>query len=411
MNKTHQVIRNIRTALRVKSPEVRRRFARANRYRFFRRSRRWFSILGRFVAKEFLHIFRDPRTLIIILGLPVLLIGVFGFALTTEVGELRILVVTPQNNAFVTGLANRLDASSSAQIVDIVPPSQEYDALFQKNEIDAILRLESHFEHKLIRNDKPQMELIIDGVDPNVAAAGGGTIAGVIREYLVDFTASMGENPKEQLNTQVTLLYNPELRASYYFVPGVMGLVLMIICALMTSVSIVREKEYGSMDLLLTGPVHPGVIILAKAIPYFLLSCIDIVSILILARFVLQVPLSGSVTALVFVSMVFILVALLLGLLISTSTKSQLNAVIMSGLGLLLPVSILSGMIFPLESMPRFLFYVAHCIPATWYVMAAKKLMMQGAGWADVQIELYVLLGMASAFVGIAVLTFKNRTE
>ena len=201
------------------------------------------------------------------------------------------------------------------------------------------------------------------------------------------------------------------MKASYYFVPGVMGLVLMIICAMMTSVSIVREKESGSMEILLSSPVHPGVIILAKAMPYFILSCFNIITILLLSHLVLKVPILGSVSALIFLCMLFILVSLLLGLFISTVTKSQLNAIIISGAGLMLPVAMLSGMIFPLESMTRILFYIAQVVPATWFVSGVKKLMLMETGWVDVQMEIYILLGMAVLLVSVAVLTFKNRLE
>lgn len=372
---------------------------------------KFFNILFRFIAKEFLHIFRDPRTLGIILGLPIIMIGVFGFALTTDIGELRLLILAPRNTLFVQQLAHQLDASNDIKVVDVLPPTVSTENLFQRNKIDAILKLENHFEDKMVRGEHPQLELTIDGVDPNVAAAGSIYVSGNIEQYLKEYAAQLGNFTKDPIGVRVTLLYNPELRAPYYFVPGVMGLVLMIICALMTSVSIVREKEYGSMDILLTGPMHSGVIIIAKAIPYFIVSCVNILTILLLSRFVLQVPLAGSLTALIFVSMLFIFVSLLLGLLISTMAKTQLEAVIISGCGLLLPVAILSGMIFPLESMPKFIFWLAEVVPATWFVQAIKKLMIQGSSWAGVAKEIYVLLGMAVGYIILSIVTFKNRPD
>lgn len=390
---------------------VQKRFSRISRSRINYKIRKWFVVLGRFVSKEFLHILRDPRTLAIILGLPVVLIVIFGFALTTDVGTIRVLVVAPENTTLVRSLAQQLDANEAIDVVDIAPPSQDYSELFQKIKVEAILRIEGDFESQLLRGEVPQMELSIDGVDPSLAASGSAVIGGVVQDFFLNQSRSRGVESPEGIETSVTLLFNPEMRASYYFVPGVMGLVLMIICAMMTSVSIVREKEYGSMEILLSSPVHPGVIILAKAIPYFILSCVNIVTILLLSRFVLKVPILGSISALIFLCMLFILVSLLLGLFISTVTKSQLNAIIISGAGLMLPVAILSGMIFPLESMPRILYYIAQIVPATWFVEGVKKLMLMETGWSDVQIEIYVLLGMAVVLVSVAVLTFKNRLE
>ena len=201
------------------------------------------------------------------------------------------------------------------------------------------------------------------------------------------------------------------MRAPYYFVPGVMSLVLMIICALMTSVSIVREKEFGSMEVLLTSPVNPITILLSKTVPYFTLSIFNVVTILLLSRFVLGVPLLGSVSAIFFVSLLFILVSLLLGMLISTITDNQTAAMLISGAGLLLPVAMLSGMFFPIESMPILLQYFARAIPATWYSIAVKKLMIQGLGWSSILWESLIMMGMSVVLVILALLNFKKKLE
>lgn len=391
---------------------VQKRFNRIQRIRTNLKIKKWFQILGRFVGKEFLHILRDPRTLVIILGLPVLLVLIFGFALTTDVGAIRLLVVSPDNSEMVKNLAGKLNANESIKVLDIVPPlNKEYDKLFASNKIDAILQLEGSFEKHLIRGETPQIELAIDGVDPSMATSGTAIIGGVIKDYFQELSRSRGEKMTEGISSHITLLFNPEMKASYYFVPGVMGLVLMIICAMMTSVSIVREKEYGSMEILLSSPVHSGVIILAKAIPYFILSCINIITILLLSHFVLAVPILGSISALICLCMLFILVSLLLGLFISTVTSSQLTAIIISGAGLMLPVAILSGMLFPLESMPLPLYYLSHAVPATWFVAGVKKLMLMETSWSGVQTEFYVLLGMAVLLVSITIFKFKNRLE
>lgn len=373
--------------------------------------KRWFVVLGRFVSKEFLHIVRDPRTLAVILGLPVLLITFFGFVLTTDVGTIHILVVTPENSEAVRNIAHKLDENESLAVVDIVPPSKSYEELFRRKSIDAMLQIEGDFEAKLLRGESPQIELVVDGVDPSMTMSANAIVGGVLQDYFTQYASQGGGKVLEMIPLHVTLLFNPEMKASYYFVPGVMGLVLMIICAMMTSVSIVREKEFGSMEILLTGPIHPGVIVVAKAIPYFILSCVNILTVLVLSYHVLGVPIRGSLPALVFLCILFILSSLLLGLFISTVTSSQLSAIIFSGAGLLLPVAVLSGMIFPLESLPRLLFFVSQALPATWFVQGVKKLMLMECGWADVQTEIYVLTGMVMTFIAITILTFKNRLE
>lgn len=373
--------------------------------------RRFWRALLRFVQKEFLHILRDARTLALILGLPVLLIGVFGFALTTDVGTIRLLVVSPSGAPFVQRLSARLDSSHQLEVVDLLPPEADYTRLLRSRQIDAILHLEGHFEEKLLRRESPSIHVVVDAVDPHMAIAARGQIGGIVQDFLQEEIGRFQPHARIPLTVETQLLYNPEMHASYYFVPGVMGLVLMIVCAMMTSVSIVREKEYGSMELLLSGPVHPSVILLAKAIPYFLISSLNLTSILLLARYALGVPLAGPLSAILVLSMLFILVSLLLGLFISTITTTQIAAVIASGAGLLLPVSMLSGMIFPIENMPRWLQWIAQTVPAKWYVEGVKKLMIQGVSWEEVQIEMIVLAGMALFLGGVAVLTFKNRLD
>ncbi len=403
--------RKHKTLLKYKDLVLKKRHLSYRRFHVKQRLYKWFVLLGRFMAKEFMHIFRDIRTLFIVLGLPVVLIGVFGFALTTDVGEIKLLIVSPENNSFINKLSQELDASEHIKVLDILPPRNNYPDLFKKQQIDAILTLEKNFEQSILQNHTYQLELKIDGVDPNVASVGISNISGVIQDFLTSYAMEAGISFRSPIETHFTLLFNPELKASYYFVPGVMGFVLMIICALMTSVSIVKEKEYGSMDLLLTSPAHPGIIILSKALPYFILSILDMILILLLAAFVLKVPLSGSISALVFLTMLFILVSLLLGLLISSIAKTQLTAVIISGCGLLLPVSMISGIIFPLESIPHFLYYVAMINPATWFVDAAKQLMIQGGGWSDVQLAMYILSGMAALLVALSILSFKIKPQ
>lgn len=372
-------------------------------------------VFFKFVRKEFIHIFRDPLTLMLLIGMPIVLVLAFGFALTSEVKQIDVVVATPTRTPFVERLFTHLDQSDAVGSVSLITPYEDMDEALRTGAAHVIIVLPNDIDKELLAGTEPTVQLRLDASDPNTSALISAQIQGLIyttvQEYLEQFGALMATMRPYQIETFTTLLYNPEMRAPYYFVPGVMSLVLMIICALMTSVSIVREKEFGSMEVLLTSPVNPITILLSKTVPYFTLSIFNVVTILLLSRFVLGVPLLGSVSAIFFVSLLFILVSLLLGMLISTITDNQTAAMLISGAGLLLPVAMLSGMFFPIESMPILLQYFARAIPATWYSIAVKKLMIQGLGWSSILWESLIMTGMSVVLVILALLNFKKKLE
>lgn len=376
-------------------------------------------VFFKFVRKEFIHIFRDPLTLMLLIGMPIVLVLAFGFALTSEVKQIDVVVATPTHTPFVERLFTHLDESDAVGSVSLITPHKDMDEALRTAAAHVIIVLPGNIDKELLAGTEPTVQLRLDASDPNTSALISAQVQGIIyttvQEYLEQFGALMAMRMATirpyQIETFTTLLYNPEMRATYYFVPGVMGLVLMIICALMTSVSIVREKEFGSMEVLLTSPVNPITILLSKTVPYFTLSIFNVITILLLSRFVLGVPLLGSVSAIFFVSLLFILVSLLLGMLISTITDNQTAAMLISGAGLLLPVAMLSGMFFPIESMPILLQYLARAIPATWYSIALKKLMIQGLGWSSILWESLIMTGMSVVLVILALLNFKKKLE
>lgn len=373
----------------------------------------------RFVRKEFIHIFRDRLTLMLLLGLPVILVLAFGFALTSEVKVIHVAIATPSHSPVVERIYRHIDASASVGEVRLVPVQADLDELLRRGEVHAVVVLPGRLDEELLAGTQPRIELRLDAMDPNTSALIGGQIEGLLYEAIVEelsqYAPLIALQPAARspfrVETSTTLLYNPEMRAPYYFVPSVMSLVLMIVCALMTSVSIVREKEYGSMEVLLTSPANPLTILLAKMVPYFVLSVVNVVTILLLSRFVLGVPIVGSVAAIFVVSLLFIVVSLMIGMLVSTVTDSQMVAMLICGAGFLLPVTMLSGMFFPIDSMPRLLQYMAHAIPATWYSIAIKKLMIQGLGWEAIVRESLVLLTMGGVLTGLALLNFKRKLE
>lgn len=346
--------------------------------------------------------------MLILLGMPVMQIILFGFAITTEVKNVRLAVLDPSNDVVTRKIIDRLDASEYFTVSQILHSPQEMEEAFRKNEVDMAVVFGERFSERLYTGDA-QVQLIADATDPNMATTQANYATGIItavgQELLPPHVSASGIIP------DIKLLYNPQMRSAYQFVPGVMGLILMLICAMMTSISIVREKETGTMEILLVSPVKPLFVILSKAVPYFVLSFINLTTILLLSVYVLHVPIAGSLCGLIMISLLFIFVSLALGLLISSVTRTQVAAMLASGLILMMPTMILSGMIFPVESMPLPLRVIADVIPARWYIQAVRKLMIEGVPVALVLKEAAILAVMAAVLITISFKKFKNQLE
>ena len=352
-----------------------------------------------FVKKEFFHLFRDRRTMLILLGMPVVQIILFGFAITTEVKNVRVGVLDPSNDIVTRKIIDRLDASEYFTVKYVVHTNEELNQLFRKGKIELGIAFPRELQRQ--RFDSESIQIIADATDPNLAITRSSYANGIIATAAAELRQAGIQHPSIVMHTK--LLYNPQMRSAYNFVSGVMGLILMLICAMMTSISIVREKETGTMEILLVSPMNSLFVILSKAVPYFVLS--------ILSFFVLDVPIAGSLTALVGVSLIFIFVSLALGLLISNVTQTQVAAMLASGMVLMLPTIILSGIIFPIESMPGILQGISCFIPARWYVSIVRRIMIEGVPFMYVWKETAILLFMAVVLIGITTRTFKNRLE
>ena len=361
-----------------------------------------------FVRKEFYHIFRDRRTMLILLGMPVVQIILFGFAISTEVKNVRVVVLDPSNDVMTRRIVDRIGASEYFRMERMIHSPEELEAIFRGGDADLAIVFSTRFADGIYSGDS-QIQLVSDATDPNMATTrtnyAAGIIASVQQEMLPPGVSVATIVP------DVKLLYNPQMKSTYNFVPGVMGLILMLICAMMTSISIVREKETGTMEILLVSPVKPLFVILSKAVPYFVLSFINLVTILLLSVYVLHVPVAGSLFWLITVSLLFIFVSLALGLLISSVTRSQVAAMLASGLILMMPTMILSGMIFPIESMPLVLQIISDILPARWYIQAVRKLMIEGVDITLVLKEVGILALMAAVLITISFKKFKNRLE
>ena len=342
-----------------------------------------------FVIKEAKHILRDKRTMLILFGMPVVMMLLFGFAITTDVKNVRTVVVTSEMSPRTQQAVERLAQSEYFMITQTVSTPQEAEQLIRSQKADMAL----------VFSQNRGMQMMVDGSDPNMA-----------QQWTTYAQQTMAAN-SSLFTIHSSLLYNPQMRSAYNFVPAIMGMLLMLICAMMTSISIVREKEKGTMEVLLVSPVKPLMVIIAKAVPYLVLAFAILITILLMARFVLGVPLAGSLFWILAVSTLYILLALSLGLLISNVAQTQLVALLLSAMVLLMPVVMLSGMLFPVESMPQVLQWLAAVVPPRYYIEAMRKLMIMGVGIGEVAREVAVLTGMTVVLLAIALKKFDVRLK
>ena len=341
-----------------------------------------------FVIKEAKHILRDKRTMLILFGMPVVMMLLFGFAITTDVKNVRTVVVTSEMSPRTQQVVERLAQSEYFMITQTVNTPQEAEQLIRSQKADMAL----------VFSQNRGMQMMVDGSDPNMAQQWTNYAQQIIFNSQPSF-----------LNSK--LLYNPQMKSAYNFVPAIMGMLLMLICAMMTSISIVREKEKGTMEVLLVSPVRPLMIIVAKAVPYLVLAIVILITILLMARFVLGVPLAGSIFWIFVVSGIYILLALSLGLLISNIATNQLMALLLSAMVLLMPIVMLSGMLFPIESMPQVLQWLSAVIPPRYYIEAMRKLMIMGVGIGEVMREVVILCVMTALLLVVSLSKFKTRLE
>lgn len=362
-----------------------------------------------FAKKEFLHIFRDTWTMMIILVLPVIMMLLFGYAVTTEVRDTNVGILDNSRDEISNRLVDKLDESEYFSVVKSFNSNSEIDEAFRRSEISMAIIIENDFSKKLITKDSPKIQIIADASDPNHAKSLVNYSSGIISQSLMQ--EAKGNTLSSQINTEIKLLYNPLMKSSYNFVPGVMGFIIIIVCAMMTSISIVRERERGSMELLLVSPVKPIIIILSKVTPYFFISIINILTIFIVSYFVMGVPIRGSFFWVFVLCIVYIMVSLSLGILVSTIAKTQLVALVISAIILLMPSMLLSGMMFDISSMPLILQGIAQIMPAKWFISAIRKLMIMGVDVRFVINEFLVLIFMGLVLILISLKKYKNRLE
>lgn len=360
-----------------------------------------------FIRKEFLHVLRDRKTLLILFGLPIVQILLFGFALTNEVRNANIGIIDDAHDDASRAIIGMIAASRSFHAHELQGGHSNIDATFRNSGVKLIVLFPANFNTDLMHTQRARVQIIADASDPNTAT----TLTTYVSAIIADYQKSTVQSTAlpYTISTNVRMLYNPQLKGAPNFVPGVMALVLMLVCVMMTSIAIVREKELGTMEILLVSPFKPILVIVAKVVPYLLLSLVNVASILVLSVFVLDLPVQGSVLLLVGVSTVFILTSLALGLLISTVTNSQQTAMLFSMMGMLLPTTLFSGFMFPIENMPLPLQIISNAVPARWYYIIVKSVMIKGLGFTAIWRELLVLVGMTLLLIVISLRKFKVR--
>jgi ABC-2 type transport system permease protein len=362
-----------------------------------------------FVRKEFYHVFRDRKTLLMLFGLPIAQIILFGFALTNEIKDSKIVICDYAKDEASQRIITKIEANSSFLIEKNLLSQREIEAAFRKGTVKLVVVFPGQFKNDLMRQNKAQIQVIADASDPNTAT----TLTNYITNIAADYQKELGQTGTMpyQIIPETRMLYNPELKGATNFVPGVMALVLMLVCVLMTSVSIVREKEMGTMEILLVSPFNPFLVIISKAVPYFLLSLLNLAIILVLSVFLLDMPIHGSLVLLFAESGLLILTSLSLGLLISNVTDSQQTAMLICLMGMLIPTMLFTGFMFPLENMPLPLQIVSNIIPAKWYYIIAKSIMIKGRGFAAIWKETLILAAMTVFLLTVSFKKFKIRLQ
>ena len=362
------------------------------------------SNFGSFVKKESLHILRDKRTMLVVMLIPVMLMVLFGFAISTEVNNINVAVVASDRTDGVKDAVDRLSQNEYFTFIGYIN-SDQIDGMLRSNKANAVIVFAEDYERQLsqIANGvkvSPLIQVVVDASNVNTA--------GLATAYLQNIL--LGQDSQQSI-FDTRMLFNPQMKSAYNFVPGIMGLIFILVCAMMTSVSIVREKETGTMEVLLVSPVRPVKIICAKMVPYFLISCIVLVLIMALSRYLLGIPMAGGVVGIFALSILYLLLSLSLGLLVSTIASTQVVALLVSAMVMMMPILMLSGMLFPIENLPMFFKIVSNIVPARWYIDAIRKMMIQGESIVAVWHDCVILLGMTVVILGVSLKKFNDKLE
>lgn len=360
-----------------------------------------------FITKEIYHITRDPLTLLIMFILPIIMLLLLGFAVSTEIKNTPFAVLDDAKTQQSQELIDKISANEYFSMDSYIHTSQQIEEALLSGKVKLVIVIPNKFSINNLTHGNNAIQLIVDASNPNEASTIVNYSQTIMQQYLQ--RQYRGQLPVPPINANVKMLYNPQSQSAYTVVPGMIGLLMMLICAMMTSISVVREKEYGTMEILLVSPIKPIVIMFAKSIPYLIVAFLDVIVILLMAYYVFNVPIVGSIALILSLAFIYNFSALALGLLISNIANTQQTAMIISGVGLMLPTMLLSGFIFPISSMPQILQIVSHIIPARWFIDALRLVMIKGMGIEMIWQQLLILLAMTLGLMTISIKNFKNR--
>ncbi|HBK30033.1 MAG TPA: multidrug ABC transporter permease [Porphyromonadaceae bacterium] len=360
-----------------------------------------------FIKKEIYHIIRDPLTLSIMLILPVVLVLILGFAITTEIRNTPFVALDQCRTIESQKLIEKIDGNAYFTLVDAVFSPSEVKQAFRKGKCKLAVVIPPDFANGLLYRERVDIQVLIDASDPNE----GSNLYNYLQLIVAQYQKELAQYPHAggAINTEIKLLYNPQMKGTYSIVPGLIGMIMLLICTSMTSISIAREKELGTMEILLVSPLKPVLIVLAKAVPYLVISLIDMVSCLLLSHYVLAVPIRGNIGLILLLSFIYTLSAVALGLLISAVAKTQQEAMVTAGVGLLLPSILLSNLIFPIDSMPVLLQLLSYIVPARWFIDPLRDIMIKGVGLSAIWVEFLILGSMSAILLFVSIKKFKNR--
>jgi len=362
-----------------------------------------------FIIKEFLQIFRDTRSMIILFGIPVVQVLLFGFALKTDMKNVDIAILDLSKDVYSQEVTSKIISSEYFNLAANLNSEQEIEKTFKRGGVREVIIFEPQFGENLIKYGRADIQLITDASDPNSANIVYNYTQAIINSYLAELN-QVSEKPAF-INPITQMRYNKELKSVFMFVPGVITIILMLVSSMMTSISITREKELGTMEILLVSPVKPWQIIIGKVIPYVLLSFLSAVIILLISYFVFEMPFTGSLPLLLAVTLLFIVQALSLGVFISTVSQTQQVAMLLSMFALLLPTILLSGFIFPIKNMPVVLQWASHLMPPKWFVIIIKNIIIKGNGFQVIWKEVVILIGYTLLFIGLSIKKFNIRLD
>ena len=362
-----------------------------------------------FIYKEFLHVFRDKKSMLLLFGLPIVLVILFGYALSNEIKNARVVVCDYAQDYMSKEIIQKIEASPYFVIEQSTMSYQEIDEIFKEGKMRLAIIFPTNFADNVFHTKEGQIQVIADASDPNAAT----TLTNYLNAILIDYQRQMqnAQNIPLQINIESRMIYNPELRGVLSFVPGLMAFILLLVNILMTSISIVKEKENGTMEILLVSPFNPFMVIVAKLFPYLILSILNLTVILILSYFLFDITVQGNLFLLYAVSVLYILTCLSIGLFISNTTNSQQEAMMSSLVGMMVPGMILTGFMFPIENMPYALQIAADFMPSKWYFVIVKDIMIKGLGFTALWKEIGVLFGMFTILMLVNVKIFKIRLE